>query len=258
MLDVHNLSFSYARAQRAALEHVSVSCSTGRWLSLVGPNGCGKSTLLSVIAGVRRQASGDVYVDGVSVRGRNRKEWARTVALMPQHPTLPEGMGVIDYIKLGRYPHRTSNNELIEHTIRDLDLESFVTSCVTELSGGELQRVALARALVQEPAVLLLDEPTSALDIGHAQEVLELVDALRATRQLTVVAAMHDLTLAAEYSDEVALLDQGRIVAHGTPADVLTEETIENIYEATVDVTFIGGAPAVIPRRQCFRLEESS
>ncbi|QQU26670.1 ABC transporter ATP-binding protein [Corynebacterium ulcerans] len=257
MLDVRNLSVSYARVQRAALEHVSVSCSRGRWLSLVGPNGCGKSTLLSVIAGVRRQASGDVYVDGASVRGRNRKEWARTVALMPQHPTLPEGMGVIDYIKLGRYPHRTSNNELIERTIRDLDLESFVTSRVTELSGGELQRVALARALVQEPDVLLLDEPTSALDIGHAQEVLELVDALRITRRLTVVAAMHDLTLAAEYSDEVALLDQGRIVAHGTPAEVLTEETIENIYEATVDVTSIGGTPAVIPRRPCFRLEES-
>lgn len=97
---------------------------------------------------------------------------------------------------------------------------------------------------------MLLDEPTSALDIGRAQEVLELVDALRAARGLTVIAAMHDLTLAAEYSDEVMLLDRGRVVAHGTPVEVLTRETIENLYEATVDVTFMDSAPAVIPRRK--------
>ncbi|AFB73304.1 Spermidine/putrescine import ATP-binding protein PotA [Corynebacterium pseudotuberculosis] len=250
MLDVRNLCFSYASTRLMALESVSMCCSKGQWLSLIGPNGCGKSTLFSVIAGVRRQTSGEVYVDGASARMRKRKEWARTVALMPQHPTLPEGMRVIDYIKLGRYPHRSTNNDLIERTICDLDLQSFVASSITELSGGELQRVALARALVQEPAVLLLDEPTSALDIGRAQEVLELVDALRAARGLTVIAAMHDLTLAAEYSDEVMLLDRGRVVAHGTPVEVLTRETIENFYEATVDVTFMDSAPAVIPRRK--------
>lgn len=135
MLDVRNLCFSYSSTRLMALESVSMCCSKGQWLSLIGPNGCGKSTLLSVIAGVRRQASGEVYVDGASARMRKRKEWARTVALMPQHPTLPEGMRVIDYIKLGRYPHRSTNNDLIERTIGDLDLQSFVASSITELSG---------------------------------------------------------------------------------------------------------------------------
>lgn len=252
MITLTDVSFSF-HPKHPILEHLNLTVDHGQWVSLVGPNGCGKSTLLSLIAGINKADSGSIEAAGLSldnVRGRGKKkEWARHVALMPQKPTLPEGMLVSEYIELGRYPHGDRNIDLVNDVMDDLRLSPFAHRTMTELSGGETQRVSLARALVQEPSVLLLDEPTSALDIGHAQEVLELIDGLREKRSLTILAAMHDLTLAATYGDKVATIKEGRIHKFGNASEVLTQDEVQTLYGANVEVLAAAGHPVIIPTR---------
>jgi iron complex transport system ATP-binding protein len=148
---------------------------------------------------------------------------------------------------LGRAGDR--DDEAVGDAIVRLDLDRLAARRLGSLSGGERQRAVLARALAQEAPLLLLDEPTTALDVGRQQEVLELVGELRAERGLTVLGAMHDLTLAGQYADRLALLDDGRLVAHGPPADVLSEQLIARHYRAHVHVVELEGAPVVLPAR---------
>jgi iron complex transport system ATP-binding protein len=224
------------------VDDVSVHVPSGSWLTLVGPNGAGKTTVLRAIsAGV--DYTGQILLDDVPLSGRRAREIARTVAVVPQQPTRPAGMAVLDYILLGRTPYvpyfgvETSTDlAIVEELLDTLDLRSFAGRQVTTLSGGEFQRAALARALAQQAPVLLLDEPTSALDLGHAQHVLELVDELRRDRELTVIAALHDLTTAGQFSDQIAMLVGGRVTAAGSPAEVLTEDLISQHYGARVRV----------------------
>lgn len=237
------------------LHGISLTVPAGSWVSLVGPNGSGKTTLLYALAGLI-PADGEVDVAGVRPRGAGRRVLARTVALMPQRPTVPEGVTVRELILLGRTPHisrfgtETARDiEVVDHVIDRLDLGEFTRRTATTLSGGELQRVVLARALAQEPRVLLLDEPTSALDIGHQQQVLDLVDSMRVEGGITVVGAMHDLTSAAQYGERLVLLDGGRIVADGAPEDVLTAERVDKVYDARVEVLDRRDGRAVLPLR---------
>lgn len=253
MIEIKNLNFSFPGSERQVLRDINLRVAEGAWISLLGPNGCGKSTLLHLITGVNRVCEGEITAAGRSRATTKRKAWAQTVALMPQKPTLPDGMSVREYIELGRFPHGKSNAALFNSTVAALNLGSFLDRDIQGLSGGEAQRVSLARALVQEPKVLLLDEPTSALDIGHAQEVLELVDTLRTSRGITVVAAMHDLNLAGLYGEEIALMRDGQIVAEGPAASVLSVERIREVYDAHVAVLqkqeLVGSAPIVVPLR---------
>lgn len=263
-VDCASLHVRHPGADRDAVDGVDVRVAPGEWLTLVGPNGCGKTTLLHAIAGLLPARVGTVAVFGASpapegFRGlapsavRRRRELARTVALMPQSPVVPPGMTVRDYVSLGRHPHAGAfgrdDGAVVTHVLRRLDLEPWSGRAVADLSGGERQRVALGRALAQEPRVLLLDEPTSALDVGHAQEVLELVDGLRRDGGPAVVAAMHDLTLAGQYGGRMALMRGGRIIAAGAPAAVLTPERVRSVYGAGVAVLDRGGAPVVVPVR---------
>jgi iron complex transport system ATP-binding protein len=237
------------------LHDVELVVGAGEWVSLVGPNGSGKTTLLHALAGLV-PAVGNVEVAGVTPRHSGRRAIARAVALMPQRPIVPEGVTVRELIHLGRTPHiprfgseTPRDREIVERVITRLELEDFASRLATALSGGELQRVVLARALAQQPQVLLLDEPTSALDIGHQQQVLDLVDSMRREGELTVIAAMHDLTSASQYGERLVLLDRGRIVADGLPADVLTVERIADIYGARVEVLDRPAGRAVLPLR---------
>lgn len=239
----------------AVLHDVELEIAAGAWVSLVGPNGSGKTTLLHALAGLV-PATGEVRVGGVRPGHAARRATARTVALMPQRPVVPEGVTVGELVHLGRTPHiprfgseTPHDREIVDRVIARLELEEFVRRSATELSGGELQRVVLARALAQQPAVLLLDEPTSALDIGHQQQVLDLVDSLRVEEGLTVVAAMHDLTSAAQYGERLVLLDHGRIVADGPPDAVLTVSRIAAVYGARVEVLARRDGHAVLPLR---------
>ena len=245
---LNNVSFGYGSADHLALKDISLSITAGSWVSLIGPNGCGKSTLLHCIAGLNR-CEGDIEAASLDLRRSPRRILAQNIALMPQQPVIPEGMIIGDYVALGRAPYRGRGKKVVDEVLHRLGLESYAPRLLTDVSGGELQRVVLARALTQQPSVLLLDEPTSALDIGKAQQVMELVDSIRDDSELTVVAALHDLTLAAQYSDEVVFLNHGTVAKHGAPEDVLTDDLINSVYEASVAVVDTGSGPAVIPRR---------
>ena len=162
------------------------------------------------------------------------------VALVPQTPVVPPAMTVAEYVLLGRTPHLP---------VLAREHGQFAGRELGSLSGGELQRAVIARALAQGAPILILDEPTSALDIGHQQQVLELVEELRQQEGLTVVAAMHDLTLAAQYGDRILLMDAGSIVAEGPAREVLTSDRIASLYGARVRVLDDGETLAVVPVR---------
>ncbi|GLH94803.1 ABC transporter ATP-binding protein [Phytohabitans aurantiacus] len=237
------------------LAGVDLTVATGEWVTVIGPNGAGKSTLLRAVGGLL-PASGSISLFGTPTARLPRRQRARIVATVAQSPVVPPGMVVFDYVLLGRTPYirplgRESAADLaaVDDVLHRLDLTRFADRHLTTLSGGERQRVFLARALAQGATLLLLDEPTSALDIGHQQEVLELVDQLRRDDGLTVLATMHDLSVAGEYADRLLLLANGRVAATGTPTEVLTEQLLTNHYAATVRVLDTPNGPVVIPIR---------
>jgi iron complex transport system ATP-binding protein len=221
-------------------------------VTLIGPNGAGKTTLLRAVAGLVGHR-GRITIDGQELSQLGRREVARRVAVVPQVPLMPAGMTVHEYVLLGRTPYvsyvgRESRRDVTAagQALGRLDLDELAGRELGTLSGGERQRAVLARALAQEAPLLLLDEPTSALDAGRQQEALELIDALRLDAGLTVLAAMHDLTLAGQYASRLLLLSNARIVAQGAPAEVLTEALIAEHYGARVRV--LDGL-AVVPVR---------
>jgi iron complex transport system ATP-binding protein len=247
---------SVALGGRTVVEDVSLSVAGGQWAALVGANGSGKTTTLRAVAGFVRHG-GRVLVSGVDSAGLRRRERARLIAVVPQVPTTPPDMTVRDYVLLGRTPYTgyfggesRGDRVATDRAIARLDLEAFAQRPLGWLSGGERQRVVLARALAQEAGILLLDEPTSALDIGHQQDVLELVDELRRDRSLTVLATMHDLSVAGEYADRLVLMASGRVVADGPPSEVLTEELLSAQYHARVKVVPGVHGPIVVPVRR--------
>ncbi|MDI1461873.1 ABC transporter ATP-binding protein [Catellatospora sp. KI3] len=237
------------------LHGVDLSVAAGEWVTVIGPNGAGKSTLLKALSGTVPH-TGVVTVDGTGTTALPRRRRAQLVATVAQQPVVPPGMRVLDYVLLGRTPYiptlgRESARDLakVEQTLHQLDLHRFAGRELATLSGGERQRVFLARALAQDAPLLLLDEPTSALDIGHQQEVLELVDRLRREHSLTVLATMHDLSVAGEYADRLVLLADGRVAADGPPEQVLTEELLARHYRARVRVIAGEFGPIVVPVR---------
>ena len=239
-----------------AVGPVSLAVPSGGWHCLIGPNGAGKTSLLRAVAGLVPY-SGSAVLAGREVARTPARRMARLVAVVPQTPVTPADMRLADYVLLGRTAHLAPlRNEgpgdigAVDESLARLDLHAMADRRLGELSGGERQRAILARALAQEAGVLLLDEPTTSLDIGHAQQMLEVVDGLRRERGLTVLASMHDLTLAGAFADRLLALHRGRLVASGPPAEVLTEELLSDCYEASVRVLHVpGGTVAVVPVR---------
>ncbi|MFN3216812.1 MAG: ABC transporter ATP-binding protein [Acidimicrobiales bacterium] len=247
-LSCTRVSAGYGR--REVIAGVDLTVASGEWTALIGPNGAGKSTLLRCIAGVLAHR-GDIVV------GDGRRPGPGEVAMVPQSPVLPVGMTVGEYVLLGRTAHlrwleRESARDrmIVDSVLRRLGLLGFADRMVTELSGGEAQRTVIARALAQQAPVMLLDEPTSALDLGHQVAVLELVDDLRRSENLTVVAAMHDLTTAARFADRLVLIDAGTIVASGPVETVLDAELLSKVYATPLTVRRIDGELVVLPGRR--------
>jgi iron complex transport system ATP-binding protein len=228
----------------------------GEWLALIGPNGAGKTTILRAIARLVG-FEGEIHIGSQSVRLLSARKLARQVAMVLQEPHMPDGMTVSQYVLLGRSPHLSyfgkegrRDHSIVADILDRLSLQHLAARPLDHLSGGERQRAAIARALAQQAPILLIDEPTSSLDVGRQQEVLELIDALRTEQGLTVIAAMHELTLAGQYADRLALLVAGRLVSVGAPAEVLTEPAIADHYRAQVRVLEMNGAGrAVVPIR---------
>ncbi len=238
------------------LDSLDLEVRSGAWVGIIGPNGAGKTTLLRAVMGLVA-VDGNVRLNGSPVDELNRRRMAQAVAYVPQRPVIPDGMTVTDYVLMGRtayisYLGSESRTDLrvVHEALERLELASMANRTLETLSGGEVQRALLARAVVQEAPVLLLDEPTTALDVGHQQQALELVDRLRRERTLTVLSAMHDLTLAAQFAEQLLLLDGGRAVAFGPPRDVLKAGAIRKHFGATVRVVEQDGDIVVVPTRR--------
>ena len=255
-LEIEGLTVRLGRAQ--VLRGLDLVVEPGTWTAVVGPNGAGKSTLLRAVAGLVRHG-GRVRLDGVDLARTDGRRRARWVGYAPQVPLLPDAVSVRSYVQLGRTPYhsllsgpdrRGSNDRaVVDQALERLDLAALAGRSLRTLSGGERQRAVLARALAQQPRLLLLDEPTTALDLGHAQQLLETVDSLRAVEGLTVVSTLHDLTLAGQYAGQVALLVGGALVAAGAPRDVLTVANVATHYGALADVEAVGDGVRVVPVR---------
>ena len=256
MSDVTLRGVSVAYDGRLAVDGVDLEVASGKWLSLIGPNGAGKTSVLRAIARLA-PFTGVVKIRDEPVTALGARQLARRVAMLPQEPQMPDGMTVAQYAMLGRSPHlgylgreEARDRRIVADVLRRLSLEELSARSLGHLSGGEKQRAAIARALAQEASVLLIDEPTTSLDVGRQQSVLELIDQLRREQGLTVIAAMHELTLAGQYADRLALLVGGRVVASGKPDEILTEGVIAEHFQANVRVVAMNGSgAAVIPVR---------
>ena len=253
MLDIRAVAVELGG--KTVVDKVSLTVTPGEWVTVIGPNGAGKSTLLRAVAGLLPYA-GDITVAGRPLAAMRPRERARRVAMVHQQPVVPPGMSVYDYVLLGRTPHipPLGREGAAAHAAVGVfrptpHLHVFAERRLHTLSGGARQRVFLARALAQGAELLLLDEPTTALDIGHQQEVLDLVDRLRADAGLTVLSTMHDLAIAGEYADRLVLLAAGRVAADGTPREVLTEANLAEYYRARVRVLDVDGIPVMVPIR---------
>ena len=255
MIPIASCGLSVSFNGTSVVAGLDLSVRGGSWVALIGPNGAGKTTVLRAVAGLQA-FEGELRIGSIAVKGASRRELARLVAYVPQRPVIPGGMTVTDYVLMGRNPYidffsteSAADIDAVEEALIRLELIEFSGRDVASLSGGEAQRVVLARALAQRAPVLLLDEPTSELDIGHQQQVLELVDHLRAEMGLTVLSTMHDLTLAGQYSREFVLLDRGRAVARGSGEEVLRADLIERLYGASVEVLSVADGVVIVPAR---------
>jgi iron complex transport system ATP-binding protein len=253
-IDLSGMSVSYNGVP--VVRELSLRVTSGEWIGLIGPNGAGKTTVLRALIGLVPHA-GDIRVDGSDVSATSRRGLARAMAYVPQRPVIPEALSVTDYVLMGRTPHISylgsesgRDLEVVREALGRLELSRLADRPLGSLSGGEVQRAVLGRALAQQTHVVLLDEPTAALDVGHQQQALELIDELRVERGLTVVSAMHDLSLAGQFPERLLLLSGGRAVAEGPPRQVLTEQIIGEHYGASVRIIEAGhGAVQVVPRR---------
>jgi iron complex transport system ATP-binding protein len=241
MVTVNNITLGYNGSP--VLKEISFTASRGRILGIIGPNGSGKSTLIRAISRVIQPDTGSIIIDGQDLKKMKAKEVARMVAVVPQNPDLPKMMTAFELVLMGRTPHlRLLQNEgesdfaVVRKAMEATRTSDFAGRQIAKLSGGELQKVTIARALAQEPDVLLLDEPTAYLDIKHQGEILNLAKQLCTEKTLTVIVALHDLNLAAQYCNRLIMLSNGKIYSEGAPPEVLTEENIREVYGTSVHI----------------------
>lgn len=254
LLEVRDLRFAYG--ERPVLSGVDLSLQRGELVALLGTNGSGKTTLLRLIAGTLRPHAGTVRFDGRGVGEWRRHELARHVAVLPQRLDLPDGFRVAEVVEMGRAPHArrlfgaTAADELaVERALLDADAVDLAHRPVEELSGGERQRVLVAMALAQEPELLLLDEPTVHLDVAHRVRLLSTIARLQQARDLTVLAVLHDLDLAAAFAPRVVVLSDGRVVADGAPEEVVTPQMARMVFAVTMEQAVTAdGRPHLVPR----------
>ncbi len=227
---------TYTIQGKRLLDSVSLRAEQGELVGVIGPNGAGKSTLLRALAGVIEPSDGQRYLDGRTFREIPPRERARAIALVPQVAPIAHGFTCLELVLMGRYPHMSrfqiegaTDENIARQTMRLTDTEQFAERTLETLSGGERQRVFIARALAQQPRVLLLDEPTANLDILHQLRVLGSIRQW-ASDGATAIAAVHDLDMAARHCDFLVLLSEGRVIAEGTPEEVLTTENVRHAY----------------------------
>ncbi len=254
LLTAEGLTCGYG--EDPVIREITFDLHTGDFVGVIGPNGCGKSTLIRALSGILKPEAGRVILHGRDIRTLARRQIARQVAVIPQDTALLFDFSVLDMVLMGRTPHlkrlqRAGQDDLALalEALQQTDMIPLKDRKVTELSGGERQRAVIARALAQEPSLLLLDEPDSHLDIGHQIETFDLLLELNRTRDLTLFCVSHNLNLASAYGRRLMLMQNGRLVATGTPEEIITPGHIRSLYgvNAAVHESPVNGAPQVTP-----------
>ncbi|RUP64460.1 putative siderophore transport system ATP-binding protein YusV [Streptomyces sp. NP10] len=253
-LTAEGLTLGYG--DRTVVDSLDLAVPPGRITVIVGANACGKSTLLRSMSRLLAPRAGRVVLDGKEVHRLAAKELARTLGLLPQSPIAPEGITVSDLVGRGRHPHQgifsrwnEKDDAAVAAALEATHTEPLAERAVDELSGGQRQRVWIAMALAQQTDLLLLDEPTTFLDASHQIEVLDLLTDLNRSRGTTIVMVLHDLNLAARYADHLIALADGGLHASGTPAEVLTEETVRAVFDLDSRIIDdpVSGRPLMLP-----------
>ncbi len=236
-LEMRDVSLGYDH--HPVLRGISLKAAPGEMVGLIGPNGSGKSTIIKALSRVMQPQSGRITVNGRDIASIPRQELACQVGVVPQLPLLPSTFTAFEIVLMGRNPHlkllqseSAADLALAWRAMEKTGTETLANRYINELSGGEIQCVLIARVLVQETGAILLDEPTANLDIGRQGDIFDLIHNLCKENSLAVLAAVHDLNLAAQYCDRVILIHKGRIHAEGAPQKVITEENIREVYGA--------------------------
>ncbi|MFG2073849.1 ABC transporter ATP-binding protein [Nonomuraea maritima] len=241
---------------RVVVDGLDLAIPRGRITVIVGANACGKSTLLRAMARLLAPREGAVRLDGRALQSVPTRELARRLGILPQSPPAPEGITVLDLVGRGRAPHQTwwrqwsaSDEQAVRDALAATGMTELAGRAVDELSGGQQQRAWIAMAVAQGTPLLLLDEPTTYLDLAHQMDVLDLITDLNRNEGRTIVMVLHDLNQACRYADHVIAMKAGRIAAQGAPADVITAETVEDVFGLRCRVTAdpVSGAPLIIP-----------
>lgn len=253
------LTFAYP-AGRTAVANLSFAIQPSEFFAIIGPNGSGKSTLVKLLLGVLQPTAGVVQFHDRNTADWDRRDFARRVGVVAQIEELLFPFTARELVAMGRYPHlgpwqreRAEDRAAIEQAMALCDVTELADRQMQNLSGGERQRVRVARALAQQPDTLVLDEPTTALDLGHEMAVFELLHRLRTEHGMTVVAATHNINLAARFAARLLLMHDGEMVACGAPADVIAGDRISTIYQWPVRISQHpgpgpdAGSPQVIP-----------
>lgn len=256
-LEMQHLAGGYGVAP--VIQDINLALQAGQWLSLVGANGSGKSTLLKLLCRILQPQQGKVFLDGKLIHCQSAQVVAQKLAFLPQQQTVPPGLTVWQLVSLGRSPHQPwwqweldlDDQRQVQAALVQTQMESFSDRPVEHLSGGERQRAFLALALAQNPKVLMLDEPTTYLDLSYQLQLLELLKQLKQHQKLAIITVLHDVNLAARYSDRLAMLHQGCIQAVGPPAEVLTPANIRQVFGVTVVLLQTPVGPQICPLAAC-------
>lgn len=234
-IKVKDLTVAYE--DKVIIENMNLSIPKGEISIIIGANGCGKSTLLKTIARILKPKKGNIFIHGKNVKESKPKALAREMAVLPQSPVCPDGLTVKELIAYGRFPHQKTmaglsihDNEMIEWAMKETGLTEFADRPVDSLSGGQRQRAWIAMTLAQETDLILLDEPTTYLDMSYQLEVLLLLQKLNREKKITIVIVLHELNNACRFANHIIGLKKGKVVCEGKPSDVITTESLREIY----------------------------
>jgi iron complex transport system ATP-binding protein len=254
MLETKDLTLAYG--ERIIIDELNIDIPKGEITVFIGGNGCGKSTLLRSIARLLKPKQGSVLLEGDAIAKLSTKEVARKMAILPQSPTAPEGLTVLQLVKQGRYPHQTwlqqwshKDEEIVQNALKSTKMEELQHRKVDELSGGQRQRAWIALTLAQDTDIILLDEPTTYLDMTHQIEILDLLFELNETEERTIVMVLHDLNLACRYAHNIVAIRDQKIYAQGKPETIISCQLVKNVFDMDCQVTSdpLFGTPLCIP-----------
>ncbi|WP_409251899.1 ABC transporter ATP-binding protein [Bacillus sp. SCS-153A] len=253
-LQTESLTLSYG--DRIIINELDLEIPKGEITVFIGGNGCGKSTLLRSLARLLKPQTGSVLIDGSAIAKLSTKDVAKKLAILPQSPTAPEGLTVLQLVKQGRYPHQSwlkqwsqKDEEIVTNALRATKMEEFQHRRVDELSGGQRQRAWIALTLAQDTDIILLDEPTTYLDMTHQIEILDLLFELNEKEERTIIMVLHDLNLACRYAHNIVAIRDQKIFAQGKPEEVVSCNLVKNVFDMDCQVTSdpLFGTPLCIP-----------